>query len=85
MNSLHLIMFAFSGALIYLSVLLSRIALKRNMISHHLAVILSSLGVGFGAGLSVFWGVSNGDFIGSSLTGAIVGMVAALVLYFWWK
>jgi hypothetical protein len=85
MNSMHLVIFAFSGVAIYLSVLLPRIALKQNMISHPLASVLSGLGVGFGAGLSVFWGASNGDIIGSSLTGAIVGMLAGLILYFWWK
>ena len=83
MKLINIILLNVSGALIYMSILLPRIGLKNSTISRNSAAVLSGIGVGIGAGLSVYFGISNGDFIGSILTAAIAAFTAGLVFHFY--
>jgi hypothetical protein len=65
-----------SGALIAGSVALSWIGYTRSALSHRAAVVFTSVGVGIGGGMFLYYGISNGDFVGSTIIGLFGGIIA---------
>ena len=78
----------FSGALIAGSIILSKIGLNRSVLSKKSAALLSGTGAGIGILIFIFYGVSDGDLIGSLIVGIITAFVvgaAVIIPSKWWR
>jgi hypothetical protein len=74
-NSIVLTM---SGGLIVASIILSQVGLDRSALSRRAASLIAGIGTGVGGGMFIFYGVSNGDYVGSIITGTIVAIIVGL-------
>ena len=74
MNFVSSLMLSLSGGIIVGSVLMSMIGYKRSALSRTAASVFSGVGVGIGVVIFTYYGVSNGDMIGSILTGIIAAV-----------
>ena len=84
-NSLVL---AMSGGLIVGSILLANVGLERSTLSRRAASLIGGVGARLGAALFIFYGVSNGDLVGSIVTGVIAAIIVGLGILIpnrWWK
>jgi len=71
-----------SGALILGSLLLSEMGFRKSTLSRYGAMLVTGLGVGLSSGMIVFWGIGDGDLIGSIATGMIAAIAAGVTEYF---
>lgn len=75
MNLLRNLVLSISGGLVVGSILIAKIGFSRSILSRKNAAILAGAGAGLGTGIFIYYGVSNGDFVGSIITGIIVAFV----------
>ena len=78
-------MLSLSGGIVVVSILMSKIGYDRAALSRKAAAMMSGLGVGIGCGIFTYYGVSNGDFIGSIITGIIAAFSVGFANYISYK
>ena len=81
-------MLSMSGALVVGSILIAKIGFSRFILSRRGAAILAGTGAGIGVGIFVFYGVSQGDLLGSTITGIIIAFVVGFSIIIpsrWWQ
>ena len=77
-----------SGGLVASSIIMAKIGLSRSVISRKVASVIGGMGTGIGVGIFIFYVLSNGDFLGSIITGVIVAITVGLVILIpnrWWR
>lgn len=79
MNLINAIILAFSGAIIVASIIIAQFGFMMSALSRRSAILLASIGVGIGAGLFVYYGVSEGDLSGSIFVGIFAIVVTVMV------
>jgi hypothetical protein len=88
MNILKSMVLSISGGLVVGSILMAKIGLSRSVLSRRSAAVLAGVGAGIGTGVFIFYGVSNGDLIGSITTGIIVAFTVGFSVIIpsrWWR
>ena len=85
MNLVSSFMLFISGGLTVASIMIPEIGLDRSVFSRKAGAIFSGIGVGIGSGIFIYYGLSDGDLVGSILTGGIATTTACLVIYFFRK
>ncbi len=77
-----------SGGLIASSIMLSKIGLSRSALSKSSASVLSGVGAGAGTAIFIYYGVSNGDLLGSIIVGIVTAFTVGIVVRIpsrWWR
>lgn len=88
MELLRSVALSVSGGIVVGSILIAKIGLSRSALSKKSAAALAGIGAGTGVGIFIFYGVSNGDLVGSVLTGIIIAFTvgfAAIIPSRWWQ
>jgi hypothetical protein len=78
MNQLDIYAIALSGAIIASTIILAQQGYARSYLSRQGAVFLTSIGVGIGLGIFVYFGLSQGDLMGSIFVALVSTLIAGI-------